>query len=182
VQVEVVVVAEDELVRDVQRRQHVLLLGVAVHDLTAGVLDDVVDLGGGQPEVDRDQDASVPGDAEERREQAGGVLRDEGHPAADGHAELVELRGLRAGVLVELPVRQPAEAGRRLVRLVDDGDPVAVDVCRAVEEVANRQRVVQDTPPGRRRPIRTFNRRRPGGEIGLSLDPCIGRLDDLAFA
>ena len=40
------------------------------------------------------------------------------------------------------PVGQLAQARRRLVRLVDDPDPVGVDVLGAVQEVPDGQRVV----------------------------------------
>ncbi len=63
-QVEVVVVAEHELVRDVEGVEQVFLLRVAVDDLGAAVLDDVGDLGRAEPEVDRHQD---PAPAARRR-------------------------------------------------------------------------------------------------------------------
>ena len=59
----------------------------------------------------------------------------------DGHAERVELRGLRPRVRGDLPVGQRPEAGCRLVRLVDDPDPVGVDGLGAVQEVPDGQRV-----------------------------------------
>ena len=143
-QVQVVVLAEQELVRDVEGVEDVLERWVGVDDLRAGVLDDVGDLGCRQPEVDRNQDPSPAADAEERVQQTGRVLRDDRHPAARRHAELVELRRLRARPRGEIAIGQLAEAGRRLVGLVDDGDPVGVHAFGAVEEVTDGQRNEHD--------------------------------------
>ena len=50
----------------------------------AGVLEDVLDLGGREPEVDRHQHPPVAAHPEERREQPPRVLRQHRHPLARG--------------------------------------------------------------------------------------------------
>ena len=67
----VVVIAEDELVRAVDLVDQVRQVRIDHQHLGAGVLDDVADLGDAEAEVDRDQDAAPPGDAEEGTQHAG---------------------------------------------------------------------------------------------------------------
>ena len=132
---------------DIERVERVLQGRVGVDDLGAAVPDDVLDLGAAEPEVDRDEHASPPGDAEERREQPRRVLRDDGDPAADRHAEFVEPAACARAFAAICAVGELTQRRRGLVGLVDDGDAVGIDVLGAVEEVADGQRVVHGAPP-----------------------------------
>ena len=101
------------------------------------VLEDVLDLHRRQPEVDRHQHAPEAAHAEERREQAPGVLRQHRHPLAPPDAALVEVGGLGPGQLLGASVGDRAQPAARRVGLVDDPDAVAVDEGRAVEVAAD---------------------------------------------
>src|SRR5690606_1003308 len=71
-------------------------VGVEQHDLGPAMVEDVLDLGRGEAEVDRNEDAPPAGDAEEGHQQAGGVVRHAGYACAPVDAELVQGRGLWA--------------------------------------------------------------------------------------
>ena len=145
----VAVVADHEAVLRGDAGQGLVELGVDVQDAGAGVLDDVGHLVGAEPEVDRHEHASRAGHAEERRQQSGGVVRDHRDAVADLEAELVEPGRLPTGQRRQLGVREVAQRGRRLVRLVDHADPVAVDGPGAVDEVRDAERDEHGTPHGR---------------------------------
>ena len=135
--VQVVVVAEHEAVLRGDAGQCLVELGVDVQHASAGVLDDVGDLVGAQPEVHRHQHATGARDAEERRQQAGAVVGDHRDPVADLEAELVELGRLAPGQRRDLRVGQVAQRRGGLVGFVDHPDPLAVDDARSVEEVGH---------------------------------------------
>ena len=67
-------------------------------------------------------------------------MADDRHPLALADAELVEPGLQRPAAAGDLAVAHLAQRRRRLVRLVDDADPVAVDEFGPVEEVAGGQR------------------------------------------
>ena len=103
---EVVVLTEHEPVLRGDVLERVVQLGVDVEHLGSGVLDDVADLVGAEPEVHRHQHPAEAGDAEERREQPGAVLADHRHPVTEVDAEAVEVRRLPAGQVADLGVGQ----------------------------------------------------------------------------
>jgi hypothetical protein len=94
------------LARDV--RQRVVELGIDEQDAGSAVTDDVADLLGDEPEVDRNEDPSGSGDAEERGDQSGRVVADDRDPLADADAELVEAGRDRTRPLGDLGVREVA--------------------------------------------------------------------------
>ena len=104
------------------------------------MLDDVGDLLGDEAEVDRDEDAPRAGDAEQRRDQASGVVTDDGDPLAGADPQGVESGGDRPGPAGHLGVRQRAPRRRRLIRLVDDADPIRVEQLGPAQEVVDGQR------------------------------------------
>ena len=112
-------------------------LGVDEEHRRPRVLEDVLDLHRGQPEVDRHQHPPVAAHPEERREQATGVLREHRDPLAAADAPLVEVGGLGPGQLLGAPVGDPPQPAARCVGLVDDPDAVAVDEGRSVEVAAD---------------------------------------------
>ena len=120
--------------------ERVVQLGVDVEHLGAGVLDDVADLVGAEPEVHRHQHPAEAGDAEERREQPGAVLADHRHPVTEADAEAVEVRRLPAGQVADLGIGQVAERGGRLVGLVDHTGALAVHLHGTVDEVGDAER------------------------------------------
>ena len=139
---QVVVVAEDEPVLGGDLPQRVVELGVDQQDPRTGVLDDVADLVGTQPEVHRHEHPPRAGHPEERGEQPGTVVAHDGDPVPHPDPELVELRGLAAGERADLGVRQLPTPQRRcrLVGFVDDPGPVAVHLHGPVDEVGNAER------------------------------------------
>ena len=144
----VAVVTDDEPVGRGDARQVLRQLGVHDQDRRPAVLDDVADLGRVEPEVDRHQDPARAADPVEGREQAGGVVRHHRHPLPHPDPEGVERGGLGASPLGHLAVGQRAPGGRRLIGLVDDPDPVAVDQLGPVQEVVDRQgHLHRGTPP-----------------------------------
>jgi hypothetical protein len=120
--------------------QRLLQLGVDQQQLRPAVADDVLDLLGVQPEVDRHQDPAPTGHTEEARQQPRRVVAHDGDPLAGPEAERVEPGGLRPCPLVELGIGQRAPRRRRLDRLVDDRGAPRVDLERPVDVVADRQR------------------------------------------
>ena len=144
---QVLVLAEQELVRDVELVEDVLQRRIGVDDVGAAVPDDVLDLRHREPEVHRDEDPAPRRDAEERRQQAGAVLADDGDAAADGHAEVVEERRLGARLGRQLAIRPRTQGSGGLVRLVDEGGAIGVDVLGAMKEVADGQRYLHEAQP-----------------------------------
>ena len=120
-------------------------IGVVQEDRRPGVLDDVGDLIGREPEVDRHQDAAEPADPEERGEEAARVRADDGDPLPVPDTEVVEGQGQTPCPRLELGVRLCRQRARH-PRLVLHGDPVPVDECGPVEEVGHRQRDLHATP------------------------------------
>ena len=89
--------AEHEPVGGLDAGQVVLELGVDQEHRGPGVLDDVLDLGRRQAEVDGHQDAAPAAHPVERGEQAGRVVGHDGHPLAGLDAQPVEAGGLGPG-------------------------------------------------------------------------------------
>src|SRR5439155_5563460 len=98
------------------------------------------DLVGVEPEVDGNEDAPEAADAKERDEEPGGVGRDDRHPFAPAHAEAVEGGSLCPGPFVDLVPGQRAQRTAGVVGLVDDADPVAIDVIGPLQKVTNCKR------------------------------------------
>ena len=84
------------------RAQRLVQLGIDQQHRAAGVLQDVADLFGVEPEVHRHQDASVPADPEEAHQEARGVGGHDRDALVLADAEIVERRGQAAGHLAEL--------------------------------------------------------------------------------
>ena len=80
----------------------VLELGVDQQHRRARMLDDVRDLVGLEPEVDRHHDAAEAADTEERHEETGGVGRHDRHPLAPPDTQPVEAGRLGPSALVDL--------------------------------------------------------------------------------
>jgi hypothetical protein len=110
------------------------------------VLDDVTHLVGTEPEVHRHQHPSPAAHTEERRHQPARVLAHDRDPLSHTDAELIELRRLAAREIADLGIRQRAQARRRLVRLVDHPDSIAVHRNGAVDEVADTERDEHSDP------------------------------------
>lgn len=140
--------------------QPVRQLRVDEDDARPRVVDDVVHLVRRQPEVDRHQDPPETADAEERGEQPCTVGRDHRHPSAMRHAERVEPGGLGARQLTDPPVRQPLPGLGRLLRLVDDADPVGVHGRGAVQKITGPERDDHHGLPKLRRCAATIRPRR----------------------
>ena len=83
---------------------------VVQEDRRPGVLDDVGDLVGGEPEVDGHEDAAEAADPEERGEEAARVRAHDGHPLAVADAHVVEGQGHAPGPGLELGVGRRARA------------------------------------------------------------------------
>ena len=81
-----------------------LELGVDEEHRGAGVLHDVADLLGVEPEVDGDEHPAEAAHPEERDEQASRVGAHDGHPLARAHAHGVEGQGHAPGPVVHLGV------------------------------------------------------------------------------
>jgi hypothetical protein len=116
-------------------RERLHELGIDEQQRRLAVADDVVDLVAPEPEVDRDDDAPRCRRAVQEVEHPGGVLADDGDPLSGRDAHRVEARGHRSRTSLQLGERELADAARRLVGFVDDGDPVGVDRRAAGEEV-----------------------------------------------
>ena len=102
-------------------------LGVDERDRRSRVLDDVADLVSVETEVHRHQDAAVDAHAEEAHQKAPGIGRDDSHPLALGHAEVVEGRREAPAHGREARVGDAPEPTAGRIRLVDDGHAAAVD-------------------------------------------------------
>ena len=139
--------AEHEPVRRIHVGERIVELGIDEEHGRTGLLDDVADLLGVEPEVDRHDDTPVAGHREQGDEEAGAVLRDDRHALAGSDAEGVEAGGHGPGVFGDLPPRQSPPAVGGLVRLVDHTDAVAVDVLGAIEEVEDVERSLHRVVP-----------------------------------
>ena len=100
------------------------------------MLDDVCDLGGLQPEVDRHENAPARRYAVQQLQQPRRVVRNHGDPVTGINAELVEPGSERATPPGELGICQCAELVY-CARLVDDRRPVAINSCGASEKVTS---------------------------------------------
>ena len=120
--------------------EDVVDLGVDQEHRGLGVLHDVLDLVGSQAEVDGDEDPAEAADPEERREQAGGVGRDDGDPLTRADAQPVETGGLEPGTIGELGEGQRRPGLGRLVGLVDEGNLIGVGDLGPIEEVTDIER------------------------------------------
>lgn len=67
-------------------------------------------------------------------------MRHDGNTTTDRDAQLVERRRLPSSEVSEVGERDLAPRLRRLIRLVDDGDPIGIDSDRSVEEITDGQR------------------------------------------
>src|SRR5262249_18179138 len=112
------------------------------------VLDDVADLFGVEPEVDRHEDAAEPAHAPEGGEKAGGVLGHHGHALARPGPEAIQAGGLGTSQRGKAGVRHRLARRSGLVGLVDDSHTAAVDELGALDEVVDGQRNLHGgTPP-----------------------------------
>lgn len=73
-------------------------------------------------------------------------MRHDGNTTTDRDAQLVERRRLPSSEVSEVGERDLAPRLRRLIRLVDDGDPIGIDSDRSVEEITDGQRMIMRTP------------------------------------
>src|SRR6266705_547197 len=96
------------------------------------VFEDVADFVGGEPDIDRDQDAARQRDAVVRLEHRGSVRADERDPVVFLHARLAEPGGQAVHALLELPVGVFAAS-------VNDRRLVGEDVGVTLEEAYRRQ-------------------------------------------
>ena len=118
---------------------------VVQEDRRPGVLDDVRDLLGGEPEVDGDEDAAEAADAEVRGQEAPRVRADDGDALTVSHTEVVEGERHPPCPRLELGVGlRPERAGH--IRLVHHGHALSVDERGAIEEIGHRQRDPHATP------------------------------------
>ena len=131
--------SDDPAVLARHARQRIVELRVDEEDASAAVTDDVADLLGDEPEVDRDEDAARPRDAEQRCDQSSGVVADDRDPLADADAELVEAGGDRSRPFGDLGVGERAPRGCRLIRLVDDAGAARVEELGPAQEVVDGQ-------------------------------------------
>ena len=92
-----------------------------------GVLDDVGDVAGGQPGVDRDQDTAGLGHGEVGEQQRLAVQREEGDPVAAAQPAPAKRRGEAARARPPVAVGVPALA-------VDGGEPLGVDGAGALRK------------------------------------------------
>ena len=136
----VVIGTEYEPVGRLQITQLLVMLRVDDQHRGAAVADDVLDLRLLQPEVDRHEDPAVGSDSEEQLEHPGAVLTDDGDPLAAPDAQLVQTRSHSPATLGELEVGLTPQARSRLIGLVDDPDPVSVDLLSPAQEVDGGQR------------------------------------------
>ena len=106
-------------------------------DARAGVLEDVGDLVGHEPRVDRDEHGAGAWHAEVRLEQLVDVRREERDPVAARDPALLERDGEPPHPLAHF---RPGEAALA----VDDGGPAGEDECGPLEECERRQPRVRD--------------------------------------
>src|SRR6266545_820927 len=83
--------------------------------------------------------AAVDAHAEEAHQKAPGIGRDDGHPLALGHAEVVEGRREAPAHVREARVGDAPEPTAGRSGLVDDGDAAAVDQLGALQEIGQRE-------------------------------------------
>ena len=120
-------------------------LGVVQEDRRPGMLDDVPDLVGREPEVDRHQNAAEAADPEEGGEEPARVRADDGHALPVADSQVVEGEGESPCPRLEVGVRLCPERTRN-ARLVLHGDAVPVDECSPVEKIGHRQCDLHATP------------------------------------
>ena len=146
--------AEQGLVGDAVQHDAVLgghvperLVGLGVHeqDGRARVLDDVADLLGVQPVVDRDQHPAVTADPEVGDLEARGVGADDRDPLALAHPEVVQGDGHPARAALQLRVCERAQ-GPGGPWLVDHSRAPAVYGGTAAEKVSDRERHLHGDP------------------------------------
>ena len=116
-------------------------LQLGVHDEHFGsrVVDDVLDLLCVQPEVDRHAHSPEGTGAEQEHQQPGCVVADHGHPGSEVQAHLVQTGGHGPREFAHSPIGEVRQGGGHLVRLVDEGDPVAVYEFGPTQVVCNGQ-------------------------------------------
>ena len=125
-------------------------IGVVEEDRRPRMADDVGDLVGGEPEVDRHQDAAETADPEEGGQEPARVRADDGHAFSVPDPELVEGEGHATSARLELAVGlRPERTGDR--RLVLHGSSVAIDERGPLQEIAHRQRDPHVPPISRTR-------------------------------
>ncbi len=109
------------------------MLRVRAHDARAAVVDDVGEVVGVEPVVDRDEHGTELRDRIERFELRVGVRCDVGDPVALADPKPLQRRRPFVGACSELLVGQPQVA-------VDHGFAVGVEVASAAHEVERRER------------------------------------------
>ena len=119
-------------------RKDVVVLRVDEEHISAGVLDDVGDLGGVQTEIDRHEHPTRSAHPEERHEKPRRVRAHDRHSPAHRYCEIVERCRHAGRPLAELAVRHGTET-TRYTWLVHNPDAVRVDVGRSFEEVRDRE-------------------------------------------
>jgi len=112
-------------------------LDIGDHDLGAGVIQDVTDLGGVEPGVDGNQHRPRPQHREMGFEQLGDIGSQYGHPVARSDARALEGARKAADALGELRVR-PAPVA------VDNRDFIGENPNRPLEKRDRSQRVDRD--------------------------------------
>jgi hypothetical protein len=130
--VAVAALATDEHALDRRVRHEVTQRLVHDEHPRAGVPEDVVDLLGMQPGVDRDEHAACPGQAKVRLEKLGHIRRQEGDALAMPQPPLLERKREAPRALSRL---RPCEA----TLTVDNRHTIAVDIRRPFEERDRRQ-------------------------------------------
>jgi hypothetical protein len=118
--------------------QRLVELGIDQKHGGPGVVDDVSDLLGSQPEVGGHDDAVEAAHAEESDQGPRGIGTDDRDPLPVAHAHPVEREGHPAGARLELGVGERAQRAED-VRLVDHRHAVTVDVGRAFEVIPDVQ-------------------------------------------
>ena len=115
-------------------------LGVDHHHAGFGVLEDVLEVGGDQAVVDRDDHGADRGGGVEGLEELVAVGRDDRHAVALADAHRGERVGLLVDPLAELP---PGEAPVA----VDDGFGLGEQLGRAAQKIVDEQRDFHLEPP-----------------------------------
>ena len=131
--------ADDQRAFAFHARQRIGEFWVHEQDAGAGVIDDELDLLRNEAEVDRDEHSPRTADAEERREETGRVVAHHCNPLARCDAQRIETGSLRGGAARHLAIRRAAPTRRRLVRLIDEADPIWIDLAGSAEEIVDRQ-------------------------------------------
>ena len=108
-------------------------VGVDAHDPGAAVVEDVDEVVGREPRVDRDENGADLRHRVEGLEVRVRVAGDRGDPVSPAHAEPLQRRRPAVAAVEEGGIAQ-AEAA------VDDGLPIAVQAARAASELHRRER------------------------------------------